>query len=733
MVWGHSSTCYAPSTERARGWRCTMLGLAVALGAIGFVGPVPAFGADRPALLAEGGNPRFEHHAPRAASIRASLPSAQLTPNTLSACNSSWNIVASPSPGGISEFNGVAAITANDVWTVGDYSTATNIFLTFSEHWDGSSWTNVPTPNAISTGENFLTSVAAIAKNDVWAVGFSRPDPNSARSTLVEHWNGSSWSIVASPNVSPGTNSLFAVRGDTSSDVWAVGRTKTSTTSATVLVEHWNGVSWTISSGTQNPSSFSELNALTVLSPTNVWAVGDQTTDAVHYQTLVEHFDGTTWSTSPSTNAANGNGFLLGVSGSTNDLWAVGATTLNPATSSATNATLVEHWNGSSWSTVAAPTGSDTDLEGIAALSPSNVWAVGANFGTSTTPDQTFVLHWDGATWSTVASPNVAGASSDLFDIAAVSASDIWAVGTAPVTSTSWQTLSENFCAPPAVTSITPTGGSPSGSTPVTITGTGLVWASGVNFGTSPASSFTINSDSQVTAVSPSGTGTVDVRVAYFAGLSAITPTDQFTYIVTAPVAPTNVVAIAGVGSATVYWTAPLSDGGAPITSYTIPPYDVNQIAQVSTPVTGSPPPTKAVVSGLTNGSAYTFKVTATNSVGGVEPGDTRTGCFPFAGACPHPRHPARSGPWGLDRGNTAGSAGHYHRADHGPGHHTHDWGLGGDFERHRHQHHRAQLPDYLPSRRAKALGIQPQLGGRQYGAKPGGGCCGCRRTGDGL
>src|SRR5260370_6263908 len=354
-----------------------MLGTAVAVGGVGFVGPVPAFGADRPALLAEGGNPRFEHHAPRAASIRASLPSAQLTPNTLSACNSSWNIVASPSPGGISEFNGVSAITANDVWTVGDYSTATNIFLTFSEHWDGSSWANVPTPNAISTGENFLTSVAAIAKNDVWAVGFSRPDPYSARSTLVDHWNGSSWSIVASPNGSPGTNSLFAVRGDTSSDEWAVGRKKTSTTSHTVLVEHWNGASWTISSGTQNPSSFSELNALSVLSPTNVWAVGDQTTDAVHYQTLVEHFDGTTWSTSPSTNAANGNGFLLGVSGSANDLWAVGAATTNPATSSATDATLVEHWNGITWSTVATPTGSDTDFEAVAALSPSNVCSVG--------------------------------------------------------------------------------------------------------------------------------------------------------------------------------------------------------------------------------------------------------------------------------------------------------------------------------------------------------------------
>jgi hypothetical protein len=157
------------------GHRTALLGIAMAIGAIGFVGSVPAFAGERLAPLADDGYATFEHHAPMAAYTGASLPTTPLTSNTLSACNSSWNIVASPSPGGISEFNAVAAITANDVWTVGDYSTVTNVFLTFSEHWDGSSWANVPTPNAISTGENFLTSVAAIAKNDVWATGFSRP------------------------------------------------------------------------------------------------------------------------------------------------------------------------------------------------------------------------------------------------------------------------------------------------------------------------------------------------------------------------------------------------------------------------------------------------------------------------------------------------------------------------------------------------------------------------------
>ncbi len=82
----------------------------------------------------------------------------------------------------------------------------------------------------------------------------------------------------------------------------------------------------------------------------------------------------------------------------------------------------------------------------------------------------------------------------------------------------------------------------------------------------------------------------------------------------TAPAAPTGVTATAGDGNATVSWTAP-SNGGAPITSYTVTPY-IGSTAQPATTVNGTPPVTNATVTGLTDGTAYTFTVTATNSVG---------------------------------------------------------------------------------------------------------------------
>jgi RHS repeat-associated protein len=79
------------------------------------------------------------------------------------------------------------------------------------------------------------------------------------------------------------------------------------------------------------------------------------------------------------------------------------------------------------------------------------------------------------------------------------------------------------------------------------------------------------------------------------------------------PGAPTGVTATAGNAQATVTWTAP-ADGGSAITSYTVTPY-VGSIAQTSTTVSGSPPPTTATVTGLSN-NAYTFQVVATNGVG---------------------------------------------------------------------------------------------------------------------
>jgi hypothetical protein len=82
----------------------------------------------------------------------------------------------------------------------------------------------------------------------------------------------------------------------------------------------------------------------------------------------------------------------------------------------------------------------------------------------------------------------------------------------------------------------------------------------------------------------------------------------------TVPAAPTDISATGGDASATVTWTAP-SNGGSAISRYTVTPY-INGVAQQSSVVSGTPPATNTTVTGLTDGTAYTFTVSATNAVG---------------------------------------------------------------------------------------------------------------------
>ncbi|MBN9321677.1 MAG: IPTL-CTERM sorting domain-containing protein [Delftia acidovorans] len=85
----------------------------------------------------------------------------------------------------------------------------------------------------------------------------------------------------------------------------------------------------------------------------------------------------------------------------------------------------------------------------------------------------------------------------------------------------------------PTVTSVSPNFGPQAGGTSVTITGTDLSGATAVLFGGTTATSYVVNSATQITATSPAGTGPVDVRVTTAGGTSAISGADQFSYLAT--------------------------------------------------------------------------------------------------------------------------------------------------------------------------------------------------------
>jgi hypothetical protein len=97
----------------------------------------------------------------------------------------------------------------------------------------------------------------------------------------------------------------------------------------------------------------------------------------------------------------------------------------------------------------------------------------------------------------------------------------------------------------------------------------------------------------------------------------------------TVPGVPTGVSATAGNGSGDIFWTAP-SDGGSVITSYTVTPF-VGSTAQTPEIVTGSPAATMIILTGLTNGVAYTAIVSATNAVGTGPPSASSNSFTPTA------------------------------------------------------------------------------------------------------
>jgi len=137
---------------------------------------------------------------------------------------SAWSVVQSPNVGSDNILLAVAAVSTNDVWAVGQFSIVSSpfVFQTLIEKWNGTSWSVVTSPGP-GTQNNVLNGVTVVATNDVWTVGNFTP-ASGGEQTLIEQWNGTSWSVVSSPSPSSSFNFLDAATADKSSgQAWAVG------------------------------------------------------------------------------------------------------------------------------------------------------------------------------------------------------------------------------------------------------------------------------------------------------------------------------------------------------------------------------------------------------------------------------------------------------------------------------------------------------------------------------
>ena len=459
---------------------------------------------------------------------RAGVASSKRPPlsQALTGCSAGWRVAGGQEGTWNNALSDVAAVSPTDIWAVGtsqttlpDFSTLTLLDEGFAEHWDGTGWKVTALP-AVGPSANDVTGVAAIASNDVWVVGFSS-DPVSTgpiQGTRL-HWDGTSWGNGGPSAAVAYNNVLNDVAGETTNDVWAVGAQSVSGVDQT-LIEHWNGTSWSIPPSPNVGTGNNALYGVTARAANDAWAVGIyRATASAPRKTLIEHWDGTSWSVVPSPNFYDNPGFpsgdtLLSVAaGSATDAWAVGYA----LGSNGGDFGITLHLIGSTWVEVPMnePSLYSEIVGDVVTMGPTDYWAVGAYTpgAEAPGPDQPFANHFDGSAWTlSIGSPASGSVGDDFFSVSEPIAGDVWAVGTSFGNANPDQNLVENYSGLAAPTSVAATSGDQSAT---------VSWSAPCSDGGSPITSYVVTaSDGCTVAGSVTVTGAPPATTATFSGLS---------------------------------------------------------------------------------------------------------------------------------------------------------------------------------------------------------------------
>jgi hypothetical protein len=297
---------------------------------------------------------------------------------------------------------GVAAISENDVWVIGQSA----------EHWNGTKWTHFQPPKLY--GKQVLDSIAAISSKDIWVV---------SDSGLIDHWNGARWKTVTAPgdpsNGDEPPAMLYDVAGSSAANVWAVGYDTGGDGGSQAEAIHWDGRTWTI---TAPPGPLDEsypydygLRAVGTIpgDPSFSLAVGDgeiNSSGNAGGGGYGNRWNGVQWTLLRSPVDATG---IAAVS--RKDAWAVGDG--------------IEQWNGVKWEALPSETlPPDSTLNAISARSATDVWAVGRH------PDsagryRVLIEHWNGTQWAKVPAPPVVAGWRNLAGVSTLPDGGAWAVG----------------------------------------------------------------------------------------------------------------------------------------------------------------------------------------------------------------------------------------------------------------------------------------------------------------
>jgi hypothetical protein len=297
--------------------------------------------------------------------------------------------------------NAITALSATNVWTVGQDSGSPQI-----DHWNGSTWSQSTLPSgpcSVFEADCALTGVSGDSATDVIATGEGTIPTSSGWVTeaLAFRWNGTAWSQLAVPG-SITYDEMEHVQAFSPTDAWAVGvGASAATGDAVATALNWNGTTWTPVATPVSTTENLSVNAISGTSASDIWVVGETVTPGYRdrqFTSVIMHYNGSSWT---QMTAPDNSGLLDVDAVSPTDAWAIAADG------------SVLNWNGTAWTVTTQLAQGNT---AIAALSPTDVWVAGV----------VSLTHYNGTSWASTSIP--AGVNA-LTGHAVLSPGDIWFAG----------------------------------------------------------------------------------------------------------------------------------------------------------------------------------------------------------------------------------------------------------------------------------------------------------------
>lgn len=365
-------------------------------------------------------------------SSAANPAAASPSHTTHGTCTPTWSLVPVPDmPGEGDGLDSVSALPDGQVRSVGQLIVPRETpWVVHSAAGSISEAAQIPQPMI-----NDMTMVTNGSSFDSDDDGWVLASVNRAV-TVAERWHDNRWTMTPMPlPADPATTRIFlkGVVSLSATDAWAVGGLTESHAGVTAgfhalgaVVEHWDGTAWTIVPNPVGQQEGTTLRGLTVVSPTDIWAAGYQQngTGVSTFVPLVEHFDGSRWSVVTVPAGAQPSSFTAISASGENDIWAVGGQT--QAGTVNTSVALVEHFDGTAWHVLTnLPDLGNARIDEVYAANPTDVWAIAENL------DGTEFLHWDGSTWTEVPHLGIPGTGYRVFytALSGTGPDDVWAVG----------------------------------------------------------------------------------------------------------------------------------------------------------------------------------------------------------------------------------------------------------------------------------------------------------------